>query len=746
MTSTGKGMDAPLFIPSLAFLGGVLFSLFLGPLDLIYFLIGLALILWGEFRGFQWVRYRWIILMIVGGMAYGLIRSKDSDLDGSQSYFQSQGVICSEVKATGHSQVFDCEFLEKEKGLKSQQIKLLVTTEDPRHFEWGDRVKIRGTREGFHLPRNPGEFNEESWHRLRGVEGRLLAEEIQIIQENDSLVIGKELLKFREKAKQLLGMGFFWGTKERALIQGMILGDTSEMSSEMKDDFRSTGTGHIFAVSGQNLGVILVMMVAVMRFLHVNSWRWGWISLVPLLFYSGLTGFQSSCMRAWIMVGLLVIAWRIDRPAPWSNLWAVTLLLVLLNNPGAVRDLGYQLSFLVVLGLIFMTPLGMDHLKGYWQWEPFLSKTYATPFQFLSFQWRKSICSLGVGSAVAFISVLPHSIFVFHQINLLSILLNLGVVPLAGVIVVVGTVSLLLGMIHPFLSQIMNMAGYALAKLLLFLVQAVASIHCFQMPVADIHTWRWDRSPQMVILDCGDVPLALLRYHHEVWMINSGSSRNYERTIHPLLKYYGIRQLDGVIASTISASSNGGLETLLKDYPVRHLIRPDLKSLAPLEHQWKTIVGEKAFQSWKEEDGYVWDQDFQVKVLPRSDSMESKGSEDRGIELDFEYHGKHLLWTNRISHQKEDDFILKNNLPSPIEVLIQGRNPRMPNLSEEWIQALNPNTLIVPRTGKGIQRTGYDPAWDLGKRTKGKVFYLDQTGALILNWKERITIEPWNRR
>jgi competence protein ComEC len=740
-------MNAPLFVPALAFLCGTILSIFLAPLDLIPFLGVLSGVSLGEILGYRWLYGRWLTLLFILGMAYGFLRSKDHFPISDHVRVKVEGIVCSEVKRTAKSQRFDFEFVTLRDGeVSSRKRKLQVVSEDPRSFEWGDRIEVEGYQEKFSEPRNPGEFDEGGWNRLRGVEGVIRAEEIRVLREGEDFLWEGKLWGCRQRAKELLGVGSFWGEDERDLIWGMILGETTGMSPEMKEYFRSTGTGHIFAVSGQNLGILLTLIIAIMKILQWNPWRWGWMALGPLLFYSGLTGFQSSCMRAWAMFALLVVAWRIDRPPAWLNFWAVTLILVLLWDPGSIQDLGYQLSFLVVLGLIVMTPWGIERLRSYWEWDRFLSRNEATPFQRVRFQWKKGLCSLFAGSAVAFICVLPHALFVFHQVNLISIFINLLVVPLAGLIVVMGSVSLLVGVVNPVFSLFVNGVGSLLVKTLLFVVQGAAGFTLFQIPITDLHAWKFDSSPEIVLVDAGEVPVALIRYRGESWLVNTGNAKAYERTLKPLLRYYGIARLHGVMLTTVSESSNGGLMSLLKSHSVHHLYRPVLTSLSPLEKKWSKGLSDQRMVRWQEGEGHVWSSEFQVRVLQRNPMEEMKGTEERGMELDFEYRGRHWIWANRINSEKERDYLRGERVPGSVDLLIQGRSPRGSNLSEEWLRLMNPRYLIVSRSGKGIQKTGYDPAWDLKKRVDGEIFNLDLTGALIVRGKGEIQIRRWKER
>lgn len=736
-------MQAPLFYPSISLLIGVILSFFIGRAELFPLLVILIGFFIAEQRDRKWSRWRWRGMALIFGFCLGFIYQNSDQESISPQSVRLLGKIIGEVSRRAQTQTFD--FKPENQERLSEKI-YLVTTKDRREFQWGDRIEVKGILRSFKGAQNPGEWNEREWQNLRGVSGGIETYEISMISNESVFCWGKYFISLREKAKKHLIAGGFGTAEERALIQGMVLGDTSEMSRELKEKFRSTGTGHIFAVSGQNLGVILAMLIFGMRFLRINSWRWGWLSLLPLFIYSGMSGFQSSCIRAWIMLALLLIAWRIDRPAIWLNFWSATLILVILRNPLSVQDLGFQLSFVVVLGLILGTPWGMEKLKPLWEWEAFLSRNYSTPFQRLWYWCRKEGYGVLVGSTMAFIAVLPHSALVFHSINGISLLLNLVVVPLAGFIVMGGTFSLLMGGINDLLPIFTNYFLIYLSKAVLFLVNGASVMTWLQFPICDIHAWRWNESPQIIVFDLGEVPQGMIRYQGEIWLVNTGTKNNYDLKFQSVLKYFGVSKIEGILMTTISETSNGGLIPLLGDYPVKRLIRHEERGRSPLEKKWDQTLSGHQFERWNQESKQVWSSDFRVALMKAGEphEEESQGTEDQGLVLDFEYQGRNFIWGNRISEKKELEISQLDKKERAIEAIVQGRNPRENNLSEGWLEFLSPRYLIVSRSSRANQKTGYDTAWNLRQRTSAKVIFLEQTGAMVLDWGEGLRIRSWS--
>lgn len=681
-------------------------------------------------------QYGVVLLFLVMGGGYGCFREWTQPEILVPTSTVIQGEVLNQGKSRGPSQVFECQISTPDSDLNGEKIH--VVTEDPRSFRSGDLLEIRGWFERVPAATNPGAFNERTWCRSRGIRYQCLAHDIRKIQERSGWNRFDFFDIHQKEAKRILGIGFDPKSEVRALIQGMVLGDTSELSRELKEGFRMTGTAHLFAVSGQNLGVIVSFFLFFYSVFFWNRWRWGWVLLIPLVYYMGLSGWQSSCIRAWGMVALLFIAWRIDRPVSWLNFWSCVLFVVLIVDPNLIQDWGYQLSFLVVGGLILGTPWGMERCRSWWHRPRFLSLQYATPFQLLTFRFRYFFASLGVGSCVAFISVLPHSLWIFHQFNLISVGINMLIIPLAGIIVVLGVVSLGVSLIHPLLSWAVNGMNGFITQLLLAIVYGGSLVTSTQISIPDTETWRLSSAPQWIVLDSGEVPQALLRVHGETWLINAGNRKSYLKTLKPVLQYYGVRRLDGVYLTTISDSSNGALSSLLQDYPVKRLIRPDLRSRSPLEKKWgQMIFSDKTIvERWKNEEEHSWGDSLKVKGYLVSEANERWGVEDLGMTLVFSHREQKLIWANRMSGVQEREWIQTKFENENIDFLIQGRHPQSESLTAEWLDYLKPRHCILSDLPESVKRRGYRLSSSPKKTLKGETWETKKTGALIVEWKK----------
>lgn len=235
-----------------------------------------------------------------------------------------------------------------------------------------------------------------------------------------------------------------------ALAQGMLTGDKSEMSLQTLQMFRAAGMSHLLAVSGLHVGVIMsvvyLFLLPVERAVKLYVFvRCGYVPMrihyiatailastviaVTLLYIYSI-GFPTSAVRAWIMLSLLLMGKVLHRTVSlWHN-WIVAAVVILVIDPLAIMQPGFQLSFLAVAGIIL--------------WHVLASRTDGE-----SALWAK-IRSLLVITIAAQLLTMPVVAYTFHQVPLMGWLQGLLIIPIMPLFVSL----LLLGIAFPGLQLI----------------------------------------------------------------------------------------------------------------------------------------------------------------------------------------------------------------------------------------------------------------------------------------------------
>lgn len=278
----------------------------------------------------------------------------------------------------------------------------------------------------------------------------------------------------------------YLGSREYALLTGLVFGDLPRLPDEVLAWFRDTGGLHLLSVSGLHIGFVVALVLGVASLLGWRGWR-AWALVVPaLLVYVALCGPKPPVLRAAVMAlgaGVGVIGRRRISP---GNLLGLAALFILLFQPWALETISFQLSFAATAGLIFLYP----------RWAAWCPPR-------LAFVGKPLLISLA-----ATMAVLPIQTAAFGRVSLIAPLANLVLVPLAGLAVQIGLVAGALGALwSPLAGPLLVCLGFLIDLLLL------AAKFLAQLPGAAYNLGGWP------------APL-LLGYYLFLGMVGFGVERN----------------------------------------------------------------------------------------------------------------------------------------------------------------------------------------------------------------------------
>lgn len=159
-----------------------------------------------------------------------------------------------------------------------------------------------------------------------------------------------------------------------ALIKALIMGERAELSQEVVEAFRAAGASHILALSGLHVGIIYGILSALLSPLG-GSKQALWIKSVAGIlftaFYMVMTGASASVVRAFIFICLHCIARLMpERKSSGTSTIAISAIIQLSINPLYIKQLGFQLSYLAVLGISLIFPFLRDWYPGGKSFDP----------------------------------------------------------------------------------------------------------------------------------------------------------------------------------------------------------------------------------------------------------------------------------------------------------------------------------------------------------------------------------------
>lgn len=245
-----------------------------------------------------------------------------------------------------------------------------------------------------------------------------------------------------------------------AFLSGVALGERGEFSLEFKEALNRTGTTHLVALSGYNITVVAGAVLAVFSYLVRRRWALP-LTVLAILIFVVMTGAEASVVRAGLMGILVVIAEQTSRLYSFRNAVTLVALLMVLANPKILAfDVGFQLSFLALIGIVGLKPI-LQHWFGAAAGKGFLN-------------WRDNFWT----TTAAQLAVLPILLLNFEYFSLTAIAANVLVLELAPLIMASG----FLLASGAFLS---NFLGWLFSWPALLLLEAAMAIISF------FSRWAW---------------------------------------------------------------------------------------------------------------------------------------------------------------------------------------------------------------------------------------------------------------
>ncbi|MEK9135192.1 MAG: ComEC/Rec2 family competence protein [Patescibacteria group bacterium] len=352
---------------------------------------------------------------------------------------------------------------------KSQKIVVngvLVTTGRYPEYKYGDKLKITGKLE---IPsENINGFNYKDYLKKDGIYSIMSFPKIELIGQGFGSPIIQVLISFKNKFKETVRQ--FIPPPEIGVLEALVFGDEGGISKEWQEKLNLTGTRHIVAVSGMNITIIASLFLTLL--LSLGLWRQQafYLSIVLLVLYILMIGAPASAVRAGVMAGIFLLAQKLGRmsQAQGAVIFAAAFMLTL--NPLLLRlDIGFQLSFLAIMGIIYLQPIFSEWLKRVPDFKFFpLKSTIATTL-----------------SAQVF--TLPILIYNFGYVSLVSLPANILIVPFLAPITILIFIFGFLAMLFPPLGWIFSFPVWLALNYLTKIVDIFSKIPLNILKIEHLH-------------------------------------------------------------------------------------------------------------------------------------------------------------------------------------------------------------------------------------------------------------------
>lgn len=392
------------------------------------------------------------------------------------------GIIAEEPDIREKSQklTIKIEEIQSPKPVYGTNERVLATTNRYPEYKYGDKLKIIGKLE------SPAEdingFNYKDYLKKDGIYATMNWPKTELMGSGFGNPVMGILLSFKYKFKETARR--FVSPPEVGILEALIFGDEGQISNEWREKLNITGTRHIVAVSGMNITIIASLILSF--FLALGFWRRQafYFSIILLTLYILMLGAPASALRAGIMGGILLLGQNSGRLSQSWRLLFFAAAFMLILNPLLLRlDVGFQLSFVATLGIIFLQPIFSN-------WFRKIIKT-----EFKIFPIKTTVST----TLSAQVFTLPILVYNFGYISSVSLITNILIVPILAPLTVLIFLFGLAGMFFYFLGWIFYLPVWLGLAYLVKIIDIFSSIPFAFLGVENIH-WFWPLISYLILI------------------------------------------------------------------------------------------------------------------------------------------------------------------------------------------------------------------------------------------------------
>lgn len=362
-----------------------------------------------------------------------------------------------------------------------------------------DTVIIEGKVSRIGVNTNPHAFNYGEYMRKKGVFYQCFAEKFISIKSRKISFTRSAISEFQDRSRVLLHK-YLADSVSRGIVSAMVMGDREFLPENVNKSFTDSGAIHTLAVSGLHVGIVASLIMMIFKFFpskrKVIHFIYFLISAGFVWGFAIFAGGRPSVVRASVMFTLFMFDFYVSGHRNSYNFLAFAALVILIVDPYAIYDLGFQFSFLALLGiLLFYRPI-----RGLWPHKK---------IKFIDYAWDLVAVSISAQIAVA-----PLSIYYFHQFPVYFWLSSLWAIPWTYVIVLSGILFLVFGGISDLAGRIMGSILDECSELLTTGINWVNALPFGQ--IANV----WLEWPMVILFYLIVGYLLVYIYFHKYWAFN----------------------------------------------------------------------------------------------------------------------------------------------------------------------------------------------------------------------------------
>lgn len=462
-------------------------------------------------------------------------------------------------------------------------------------------IRINGKLDYYDHSRNHGEFDAYAYYHNRGYLFALRESHIlEYSKEYNRLAWVLHLL--RHRCEKILDE--IYGVEDASILKAMLLGVKEELDSEIKESFQKNGIAHILAISGLHISFLCMAVYNALIGVGISMRISIVVSEIMLVVYVIMVGFSPSAFRASLMFSVFLISKILKRSYDLITAMSASSIVILLINPGYIFDTSFQLSFLAIIAVGFF---GNKYINNMRYLKKIMKKRVSVTLKDRLYNvFVSGFLNSFVISCWVYLITLPAILSCYYETAIYSVLLNLLVIPLMPVLLIGAVGSIIMTrvvnfggvILGQFVKSILNLykemcrileglgtlrynfGKPGLISVIIFYVLMI--IICMYRGrkrelVATISlviaiflvTFRFNPYPRIHMLDVGQGDCIIyMNGKGGTYIFDGGSSSKSnvgKKRIIPFLKYYGIKEIEGIFLSHPDVDHTNGILQLIEE-------------------------------------------------------------------------------------------------------------------------------------------------------------------------------------
>jgi ComEC/Rec2-related protein len=650
---------------------------------------------------------------------------------------------------------------------------IVVTTPTalPVNFFAGQSVEISGVlaRPGF--PLAEGLFDDRDYLQTRGIYYELKTDSTNDWHLREPILPKPPLTdRFLNWSKRTLAFGLPVEDEPLRLLWAMTLGWRTAFTGDIGDPFLRAGTMHLFAIDGLRIALISGMLVALLRVLQVSRAWCGIVAIPAIWFYTAATGWESSAIRASVMMTIVLGGWALKRPGDLLNSLAAAAFIILLAEPRQLFEASFQLSFSVMLVIGLLLPRMNKISDGLLSHDPLLPDDLIPKWRRAFISTARILARYFSLSLAAWLGSIPLSALYFHLFSPVSPFANLVAVPLGTLALMSNLGALICGSWFPWATELFNHSAwffmsamtdvsewftkipgsyfyvaapswisigiYYLALIVILSGWLITTRRKFSFAavlilIAAIYVFRWENSRgetelTVLPLNGGHAIFVDATGRKNDWLIDCGNENAVNFTLKNFLRAHGVNKIPRLVLTEGDSQNCGGAELLDQLFGVGELWTSNVKFRSGA---YREAVAEFEKPPSRHNILSYGDQIGCWQVLSPATKNNFQRADDNALVLLGNFHGTKILLLSDLGREGQSTLLERTN-DLRADIVIAGLPEEGEPLSDALLGAIQPKIIVIADSEFPANRRA---SRELKNRVAGKnipVIYTRDSGAV----------------